>query len=732
MNAKRRNTYRNALRRPHLLPLAAAMLLAHQAHAQSATETAQAREEAKTLDGVEVSAKRVRMAEIGGQASTLRETPQSVTVIDREQLDKQNLYTLDHVLVKTPGVVVLENTTDEQFYSIRGQDVNSFQWDGITMESYMGLNTSPNMAMFEEVQVLRGANGVLNAAKSFGSINLIRKRPLDYFKIGGSIAYGSWNNLNTQLDVTGPLTDYGRLRGRGVVSYGDRDYYYDVSRRTEKLFYGALEYDLAPNTLLTVTASEHHVSSVPFTQALPRLADGGDPRLPRSTFLGSAWNRFKAQSTNVFASIEHRFENGWSMKLAGTTLNSDSFYKNSFFWATNGIPLVDDGTEQYGLILGNVTDRVFDQKAADLSVQGQFDLFGRQHEVVFGGSYYKNDYTFGRRALTGLGTGNARSWDPYALPEPPNPETWQVVGLGRNDTWKSLYATSRFHLGDAWTLTTGARSTWYTRHNREYNNDTQMITLDENLRENAVITPYAGLVWDFSQNWSAYVSYADIFIPQSVQTYEGDTLDPQVGANYEAGLKAELAGGRLNAALSVFRVDKTNEPMLDLSHPPVDGETYYVSAGKTRSKGFDLEVSGRVTNNWSVSGGYTRNTTERIAGNSGVGLPFVNYIPKHMFRMWTDYTLPFADERLSIGGSVSAQSRIVMPVTFPVVTDVVQGGWSVYALRFGYRISDTWNLGLNINNVTDKVYYPKIASSVSCCSLYGEPRNYMLTLRADL
>ena len=738
---------------PKLLPLAAALLIAQAAHAQAqpeeqgqSSQSSSDSQQTKDLETVEVTGARVKIAEIGGYASTLRETPQTVTVIDRVQLDAQNLFTLDDVMMKTPGVVVMQETSDEHYYYIRGQEVNSFQWDGITMESFAWLNTSPNMAMFEQVQVLRGANGVLNAAKSFGSVNLIRKRPLDYFKASTSLSLGSWSNFNTDIDVTGPLTESGRLRGRAVVSYGDRDYFYDVSSRTEKLVYGALEYDITPDTLFTLTANDHHVSSTPFVYGMPRYSDGGSLGLPRSTFFGADWNRYKVQTSNIFASVEHKFENGWLAKFAATSLDSSSKYKYAYVYGSIDRE-APPGPNAAVNLYGNESDYMFRQHAADVSVQGRFEMFGRTHDLLLGSSYYVNYYGYGINALDTQieqeGGVDLHNFDPRSIAEPAwrqEGTPWGLVGRGWRDDWKGVYGTMRFHFSDSLTLTAGARATWFTHRfqQAEYNAEAGAYDVynDENTKENAIITPYAGLVWDINDTFSAYASYADIFTPATEQTFEGNTLDPVVGANYEVGVKAEFLGGRVNASLAAFRVDKTNAAMEDPRYPPTEngGRTYYLSSGKTRSKGYELEVTGKVNSNWTIAGGYTRNTTVNIRADEDVGLPYATWVPKDMLRVWTDYKLPFAEERWSIGGSIDAQSEVVRP-SFVVgrgPVDIRQGGFAILGLRLGYQLSDSWKLGLNVNNLTDRTYYPKTGSSIYCCNMYAAPRNVMLTLRGDL
>lgn len=678
-------------------------------------------------NSVEVVANRVRMAEIGGYATKLRETPQSITIVDRAQMDAQLMYTLDDVMMKTPGVVVMQETSDEYYYYFRGQPVNSFQWDGLTMESFAYLNNAPNMTMFDEVQILRGANGVLNSAKSFGSVNLIRKRPTDQLKAYAMLTQGSWDNFRAEADVGGPLVDSGRLRGRVAASYGDRDYFYDVGKRRETLVYGLMEFDVTPDTLLTVSASDQSLKSTPFVSGMPRYEDGGSLGLSRSKYFGSDWNRFTADSVNAYLSLQHRFNDAWSIKLAGSRLDADSGYKYSYVWGA-----VDRETGEGAGLYGNAYAFDFTQDVYDLSVQGRFGLFGREHGLVFGASYYVNDYAYhyadiSEEIYTPVDVFN---WDPSSVAEPAD-IPWQSEGLNWHDVYRSLYATARFSLADRLTLTAGARATWYTHRFDEFY--LGELYNREDVQEDGIITPYAGLTFDLTDNWSVYLSYADMFTPQTAQTFEGKTLDPEIGANYEAGIKGELFNGRLNASLAAFRVEKSNEAMEDLRYNPMDygGRTFYLATGETRSSGVELEVTGRPLPQWSVSGGYTRNTNKIVKALDDVGQPFASWVPKHMLRVWTDYRLPFAAERWSLGGSLSAQSEVVRP-TGTSEANIRQGSFALLGLRLSYRYNDTWTFALNGDNLTDEIYYPKTGSSVNCCNMYGEPRSVTLTVRGSL
>lgn len=115
-------------------------------------------------------------------------------------------------------------------------------------------------------------------------------------------------------------------------------------------------------------------------------------------------------------------------------------------------------------------------------------------------------------------------------------------------------------------------------------------------------TPYGGLIWDFARDWSWYVSYAEVYQPQADrQTWNSEPLSPVEGKTYETGIKGELADGRLNLSLAAFRIDLENNPQEDPDHPGPPNNPFYISGGKVRSQGFELEGTGYLTPYWSLS-----------------------------------------------------------------------------------------------------------------------------------
>ncbi|MDR0260458.1 MAG: TonB-dependent receptor plug domain-containing protein, partial [Comamonas sp.] len=231
-----------------------------------------------------------RAVTVGKGEQTVREIPQSVSVITRQRMDDQNLNTVDDVLANTTGITMYDSPMGGRYVYSRGFRADTYQFDGVNRAFYypQADNFTSNAAILDRVEVVRGATGLLQGAGSpSAAINMVRKRPLAEPQLQVAASVGSWNNLRTEIDATGPLNEAGTLRGRAVASLNSRDYFYDVSDSRTGVLYGVLEYDLAPQTKLTLGASYEKLRSTPFFQGLPRYANGADLRLPRSTFLGA-------------------------------------------------------------------------------------------------------------------------------------------------------------------------------------------------------------------------------------------------------------------------------------------------------------------------------------------------------------------------------------------------------------------------------------------------------------
>ena len=183
-------------------------------------------------------------------------------------------------------------------------------------------------------------------------------------------------------------------------------------------------------------------------------------------------------------------------------------------------------------------------------VEGSGNLLGRRHEFVLGvNGLEKETRSATAMAVSGIVPFNIYSYDPSSLM--PYVNVHPAYGEPDKTRQYGVFGVARLNIADPLKLILGARMSWYGYWN---------TAGEKTLEEKAIFTPYGGIVYDLTERFSVYVSYSDIFRPQTAMNRSGNVLDPVVGANYEAGIKGEFFNKRLNAAAAIFRLEQTNLP----------------------------------------------------------------------------------------------------------------------------------------------------------------------------
>ncbi|TEA78859.1 TonB-dependent siderophore receptor [Allopusillimonas ginsengisoli] len=641
-----------------------------------------------------------------------RETPQTVTVVTRQQMDDFAMTSVDDALEATSGVFVYNRSNNGSAYYSRGFSLQS-QYDGVPNPIGISeFNRVPPIdnAFLDRVEVLQGPSGLLSGAGDpGGTVNLIRKRPTDTFQAQAEVQLGSWDQKRLVGDVSGPLTESGHVRGRLVAVVDNNDSFIDYVYNNRRGVYGILEADLTPTTTLT-TSFQYQRDKGRMHSGVPLGPDGSDLGWRRSIYFGNP----DAQSIKEYKlytlSLEQRLPADWLMKATYSRNETDvNNTKGSWAWGNLDVAMGDGlSLNQYKSLRRN-----FNSDSFDVYASGPVTLLGRQHELAFGfnGSTMKDD---------SLNTGNVPTpinvyhFDPHALPEPvlgtPSPSEGKTQQYG-------AFAVGRFNLSDSLKLIAGARVSSYEQRN--------LLTDETNQKENGVVSPYAGLVYDINKQLSAYASYSDIFKPQSQKSADGDTLEPVVGANYEIGLKGELFDGALNAAVALFRLEQTNLARLDDSVPPDPGNacggSCYIAADKIVSQGADVSVNGEILSGWNVAAGYTY-VSSKYASGTNKGEHYMRSLPRHSLRLASSYKLP--DTRWTIGGNLRVFSELD---NMGSDYGIHRGGMALVGLTAKYQISSQAEVTLVVDNLFDRRYYATVDSLYY--SPFGEPRRISANLR---
>ncbi|MDR1935250.1 MAG: TonB-dependent siderophore receptor [Candidatus Accumulibacter sp.] len=719
-----------------LLALAYTPLASAQTESQAAAEESQG-----TLEAVEVTASPLgesytSTVSVGGkEAVKPREIPQSVTVITKKRIEDQGAVILSDVLKLVPGVTAQPNDsrTGDDTYYVRGYTLNA-TYDGVPSINGFGTYPGLDMAIYEQVEVLRGPAGLFQGAlygPSFGGVvNFVRKRGPREFAASAKISAGTWDNYNTVVDVGGPLNASGSLRARAIASNIDRGYFYDDAKNHKFLGYLNVDWDITPSTAVSLAYSsqKNRIRGL-YTGVPVEIGTGALLKLPRSTNLNPEWNSIDWDTQDIQAEIVHRFDNGWSINAKYNHREQDNFQRTAF-WSVAGVPPAN-GNITY---IRNLVDNEYDTNSYDIYLGGPFKLFGLEHQAVVGYNYSKFHL---RRAsencLTNAASGAVVPFGQKDLVQRCDDRPYRF-GL-ESQYWQSgYYGQLRLRLAEPLTLLVGARVSDYHLRSRTpppAANTTDWTNSPSNT--NNEVTPYGGLVFDVNKQISLYASYAEIFTPNSSEKFEGGVIDPNEGQQYEIGSKGEFFGGRLIASLAYFNMRDTNRSYADPDHPG-----YSLALGEVESKGWEVEVAGSPAPGWDIHAGYTRLETRFKKDRIFENLKFSPKEPKHLVKLWGVHRFaegPLAGLSAGLGVTYVGETRGSVANNLASYTASIARKQSAYTLTdafLSYRINNRASVAFNAYNLFDKRYYSRLATGATGGqSYYGEPRSYKLTLNVQ-
>lgn len=661
---------------------------------------------------------------------TIRETPQSVTVVTRQQMDDRGEKNIGDVLRNTPGISVQQYDSDRTEYSTRGFAITNFQYDGVN-NVYDGVYdegaTHVDMATYDRVEIIKGATGLMTGSGDpSATVNLVRKKPTKEFKASITGTAGSWDNYRTEGDISGPLNDSGSVRGRFVGAYQDKNSYIDHYTQKKDVYYGILEADLSEDTLLTLGIDKQSVTprGSSWTGNPVYFSDGGRTDFPRSFNPGADWSRRDFDSVTYFTSLEQALANDWKLKVSLNEKISD--HDTQLASASGGNP--DRATGEGMFLYWGRWEGHRVQDSADINLSGPFTLGGREHELVAGfmaSHSRQTGATFDTSAFS-LVPGSIYDWNSH-LPKQDFPKNGKYE---RTQSQNGIYLATRLRPTDDLSVILGSRlSTFKYNEDYSYNAGTGMSDTHASYKEHGVVTPYAGVVYDLNDTYSLYGSYTNIYQPQIYKDADGKTLAPVEGNAYETGLKAAYLDGRLNASLAFFRIEQDNFAE-SIGTNPVTNEGIYKAIDGATTNGVELELAGELQEGWNLSAGYTYARTRDQDEQRIYGYPLSTTKPEHVFRTFTTYRLPGVLNKVTVGGGVSWQSAFYGKIYSAPAGDytrIKQGGYSLVDLMTKYEYDEHLSFTVNANNVFDKKYLTGLGNFDT--TFYGEPRNLQLTAK---
>jgi iron complex outermembrane receptor protein/outer membrane receptor for ferric coprogen and ferric-rhodotorulic acid len=659
----------------------------------------------------------------------VQKTPQSITVITRQQMDDQGLQGVADVLRQTPGIAVNRDNTEGYSFYARGFQVENFQFDGVPSLSSAGGNVRDNYsltdsAIYDRVEILKGATGLVNGVGDpSGVINLVRKRPTADFQGHASVDVGSWNDYRGEVDVSSPLTADGRIRGRLVAAAQDSHSFIDYLKTRKSLLYGIVEADLAASTTLSLGFNLQQNKGQGTTNShLPAFfSDGTVARFARSTNAADRWARRDQDTQHLFATLEHELGKGWNLKahlgqrkyqsrevisgISSATIDASTHSVDHGFYAGGASQFNTDTTED----------------SVDLQLSGKYALGGREHKLVLGYGAARTKAVSDRfDGDTDALIPDVFHWDNNAS-QPTAYEWWSRFDV--NARQKIAYAATVLQPSDKLSVILGGRVTDYSWSLASINALGRSSYASTKIHGKFI--PYAGITFDVDDRHTLYASYTDVFKPQAYNYDAHDRqLDPLTGKSYELGIKGSYLNDKLHASAAVFQLQQDNYAINDPSGATrPDGGVASVAIQGVTTKGVELEVFGELLPGWQLGAGITA-----IQPRDAHGRRVSANQPEKSFKLATMYRLPGAWKHVSVGGNAQWQSATYFTQQIAGVDRRFgQAAYTVVGLVAGVQLNRQLKATFSIDNLFDKYYYAGIGNYNSV--FWGAPRSFKANLR---
>lgn len=639
--------------------------------------------------------------------ASMRDIPQSVSIVTSQQVKDRNVDTFDQLARKTPGLRVLSNDDGRSSVYARGYEYDEANVDGLPAQMQSINGTLPNLVAFDRVEVMRGPSGLFDSSGEMGGIvNLVRKRPAQEFAAGVNAGFGTHQAYRAGADVSSPLNAEGSLRGRVIVETAGKSPVPAKKNNHHETLYGAIDWDVSDSTTLGAGYLYQQRKLAP-DNGLSAFTDNRLLPLPDKTFMGAPWNSFQMKSHDVFLDGRHYFENDAYGKVG--LRFSDRTAGSNYAFGGSGI----DPRKQTVRASGLGTDIRQSALAFDASYSRPFQWGRTDNEFVVGLDYshFKTTHEQGRTVLS-----NALDYRQFST----LPHTDMIANAragaqrfnhslskGRQDD-VGAYGKIVFRPVDSLSLIGGGRIGHYAIEAGDGSSKQK--------KSDTFFTGYAGVVWDVTQNDSLYASYSSLYRPQSETGTDGKLLKPRKGDQIEIGHKGSYRDDRLNTRVSLYRLQDSNAAA---SIP--DNATQYAALGERVMQGVEVEVSGEISDQWRLHAGYSYLDSNIKVGSTTRDDGIFLLMPRHSLNLWSTYDI---NDRFTIGGGINAMSHIES-------SQGIRGsGHATVDLMAAWHITPKLRAQLNIDNVLDRKYYTRVGSA-NTFNIPGAERSIMATVRYD-
>lgn len=641
-----------------------------------------------------------------GLTLDIKNTPQSISLVTREMMEAFGASDINSALELATGVRVERWETNRTNYISRGFEIKNTQIDGVGLPNNWGLVKGAVDAFgYEKIEVIRGANGLLTGiGNAAGTINYVRKRPSNTPEGLIRITGGSYDRYRMEVDYSTPFTDSGEWAGRVVLAREDANSYLRGKSDDRTFVYGVIDGQLTDNSTLAVGYSyqDANTNGTMWGGLVFTNSDGTQAEWSRSASTAQNWTYWDTDSHTAFVEYTYHFANDWSAQLSYNYRKLEDDSELFFAYTLTGL----DPQTGAGLIgLPGKWPTEDEAHLVDLKFTGQYTLVGNAHDAVFGVSHsegerdqFMHPVDFSEPAF---GVLPPFPYGGNAVPQP----AWgpKTLDSETDDTLTRYYGATRLNLG-RFKAVLGFNAIEF---ERDATNQASKLSERE-------ISPYVGLTFDITDHLLAYASYSDIYEPQDKYDVTGAYLAPSKGVNYEVGVKGEWLDSRLLTTLAWFKADQ-EELGVYAGMNPSTGQ-YFYTGEDVYSEGFEVEVSGRITDYITVNLGLTSLELEDEEGEDTY-----KWVPREMANVAVIASLPQL-EAVTFGLSGNWQSKTSRVDAYTGV-EVKQDSYLTLDAFLRWDVDAHSSVQLNVDNVTDEKYI----TSLFEIGYYAPPRIYSLS-----
>ena len=551
----------------------------------------------------------------------LRDIPQSIQVIPRQVLEDRNVRELRDALETAGGVTTLGARSTSGFgenFQIRGFNVrDSIFRDGIPSTS-LGVLTTTDI---ESVEILKGPASVLfGAGEPGGIINLVSKKPLFEPYYSTSFTVGSFDTYRGAIDLSGPLNDSKTVRYRLNASYDNYGSFRDFVDGDRFSITPTVTWDISPDTSLNVYA-RYVTEQETVDEGLPETSNGVVD-VPRDRFFGEDFNEFEQEQFNIGYTLNHKFNEDWSVRHALQYLEYDPLRYYAFLVGTVDETTGDLSRLEYAA--GGTYRRFF----TNADVIGKFKTGSIEHKLLFGVEYRRNTEEPSFQFSNSYPSINV--FNPVYTRRP-----FEIApDFFRNDkiTQIAVYLQDQIDLLPNLKVLAGVR----------YDSFDQFRTVrnlgeprEEFEQTDSAWSPRFGIVYQPIQPLSLYASYTRSFNPSfGTSRNNGEPFEPEKGRQFEVGAKADLTD-KLSLTLAAFDIRKQNISTDDPNNP-----AFSIQTGERTSRGFELNLGGEISPGWKMTAAYTYLDAFVSEDNTDIEGNRIDNVPENQFSLWTTYEIP--------------------------------------------------------------------------------------------